>query len=219
MPINGPFKDGMSFELINETTTGAGVRYEDANLQSDSILVTLYVSSISSGTLTLELVGLTGPDGDDAVESDPLISFPAVSSPTTTMLLRAGAVITQRVRLRATYTGVCTYTVTIRAINGGVSSSTRILASDSMRMSQQTVGTSVVAIIPAALLDRAGVVIKNWSTTQTVYLGATVLETTLGNGFPLAPKDGLAVDIAAGVEIYGISDAPGADIRIAESGG
>jgi hypothetical protein len=85
-------------------------------------------------------------------------------------------------------------------------------------MSSVTVGVITGILIPAALTDRTGIVIKNWSQTQTIYLGASPGEASIAAGYPLAPKDGLALDIAAGVTIYAVADIAGADIRIAESG-
>ena len=207
---------GVQSRLILESTTGAGSTSKEVSVESDSALVTLNVTSLASGTLSVVVYGLAGTDIGAA--TPPLITFPVVSAPTTNLLLRAASLVTQRLLVVATYTGVCSYEIQVRAVNGA-SGSTKILASDSLSMSQITVGTSVIAIIPASLADRAGVIVKNWSPTQTVYVGATAAEAVPGVGYPLAPKDALALDVSAGVAIYGVSDAPGADLRLAQSGG
>jgi hypothetical protein len=206
---------GVQIRLVKETTIGAGVTTKEVALSTDSLLVTLYVSSVTSGSIIVKAYAVAGDD--DGEQSGALFTFPTITAPTTDMLLKAGALATQRVRIEVTYTGICSYEIHVRAINGGASV-TKILGSESLRFLSTTVGTSVIALIPAALTDRSGIVIKNWSTTQTVYLGATIGEATSSNGYPLAPKDGLSLDVAAGVAIYAVSDAAGADIRIAEAG-
>lgn len=206
---------GVQSRLLLETTTGAGSTSREISVESDSALVTLNVSSLVSGSLSVVVYGLAGTDIGAA--TPPLITFPVVSAPTTNLLLRAASLVTQRLLIVATYTGICTYEIQVRAVNGA-SGSTRILAADNLSMSQTTLGTTVVAVIPASLTDRAGVIIKNWSTTQTVYIGATAAEAVPGVGYPLAPKDALALDVSAGVAIWGVSDAAGADLRIAQSG-
>lgn len=203
---------GTQVQSINETTAAAGTTSKEHSLLSDTALVTLWCQAVS-GTLTLTIYNLT-----DTGKEVSAITFPVVSAPTTTLLIRRAAITTQRIRVEATYTGAATYEVYVRAVNAGLVD-TRIVGATSLRMSSHTVTGSVGVLIPSSLTDRSGLVIKNWSTTSTIYLGAQTGEATPTDGFPLAPKDGLALDIAAGVTIYAVSDGGSADIRIAESGG
>lgn len=205
---------GTQERLIAESTTEAGSTIKEGSIKSDSLLVSLWVDSVTSGDLSVAVYTLT-----DSGKETEVILFPTISSPTTELLLRKSAVALQRFRVVVTYSGVCTYEVYVRAIEGAGESSSKILGATNWKVSQATVGTSAAVLIGAALTDRAGVVVKNWSATQTVYIAETLAKADTGTGYPLAPRDALAMDIAAGAEVYAVSDIAGADIRIAESGG
>lgn len=204
---------GIQDRFISETTIGAGTTIRDGSVKTDSILVSLYVGSVTSGSLGIEIFTLT----DDGKEVS-VISFPSITAPTTNLLLRKSATILQRFRIVATYDGIATYEVYVRSISSGGESSTKLLGSGNWRVSQQDVGPVAGILIPAALVDRNGLLVKNWSQTVTIYLAESVGNDTLLVGYPLAPKDALALDIAAGSEVWAISDGGVADVRIAESG-
>lgn len=206
--------NGTQERLIDEITVGSGSTVREGSIKSDSILVSLWVDSVTSGTLSVSVYTLT-----DAGKETEVITFPDISSNTTELLLRKSAVSLQRFRVVANYTGVCEYEVYVRAIEGAGESSARILGATNWKVSQATVGTTAAVLIGAALSDRAGVVVKNWSVTQTIYLAETLAKATVGLGYPLAARDAIAMDIAAGAEVYAVADAAGADARIAESGG
>lgn len=123
----------------------------------------------------------------------------------------------QRFRVEVTYTGIVDYEIYIRAIEGAGESSSRILGANSWQVSKASATTSAGVLIAAALTDRSGVLIKNWSTTGTVYIAETLAKATT-DAYPLGPKDAIAMDIAAGSEVYAIADST-VDVRIVESGG
>lgn len=204
---------GTQERVIAEAPSAAGVTQVEGSIRSDSILVSLWVESVDSGALTVTVYTLTDEGKEVAV-----INFPAITSTTTEILLRKSAVSLQRFRVAASYTGGCSYEVYVRAVAGGESSA-RILGSADWKVTQATIGTSATELIPASLNDRQGIVIKNWSNAQTVYVAETLAKATSLVGYPLAPRDALALDIAAGASVYAVSDAPAADLRIAESGG
>ncbi len=116
------------------------------------------------------------------------------------------------------YTDACEYEIYARAVGSG-SSDTRILGANNLEMDQQTIGVTNTILIASTLTDRSGLLIKNWSNTQTLYIAESSAKLSAGKGYPLAPKDGVAMDIAAGITIWAYADAAGADIRIAQSGG
>lgn len=206
--------NGTQERLIAQTTTGAGSTVKEGSTQTDSILVSLWVGAVTSGDLTVTVYTLT----DEGKETE-IITFPVVAAPTSEILLRKAALTLQRFRVVATYSGICEYEIYVRAIEGAGEASAKILGSANWAVSQETVGVVVQALIPAALTDRSGVLIKNWSTNAIIYLAETSLKATVAMGYPLAPKDAVAMDIAAGAAVYAISDLAGADVRIAQSGG
>lgn len=200
-------------QLFNETSTGPGSLSREVSSQSDSILITLWCAALT-GTLTVTAYTLTDTGKEVAI-----LTFPVISAPTSILVLKRAPVIASRVRVEAVYTGIAQYEIYARAINSGLVE-TKIVGSTNISATTVIVGSvTPVNIIPAALTDRSGIVIKNWSTSQTVYLAESSAAATLAAGYPLAPKDALAIDLSAGVGIYMISDAPGADIRILQSGG
>lgn len=123
----------------------------------------------------------------------------------------------QRFRIVATYTGICAYEIYVRAIDGAGESSTHVLGADSLRTSQITVGGTPTILIPAALDDRQGLVIKHWSSAGDLYISEDSSK-LIGQAYGLRPADALALDIAAGVTIYAQSSAGPIDVRIAEAG-
>jgi hypothetical protein len=148
-----------------------------------------------------------------------LFSFPTITAGTTNLLLKKAGVSMQRFRVEATYTGVCQYEVHVRAVEGAGESSVRILGAGEWRTSQATVTTTASLLIAAALTDRNGVVIKNWSSSNSLFLAETSAKATSALGYPLAPKDAIAMDIAAGAAIYAVAGTGTVDVRIGESGG
>lgn len=205
---------GTQEQLIAETTLGAGSTVVYGSTRSDAILVSLWVDSISSGDIQLEIYTLTEEGKEVSI-----ISFPAVAVGTTELLLRKSAVTLQNFHVVATYTGILQYEVYVRAIESSGESSSKILGSSNWSVSQASVPTSATLLIPSSLTDRNGLVLKNWSTTSTVYLAESSTGATIATGYPLAPRDALALDVAAGAAVWAVSDMGTADMRIAQSGG
>jgi hypothetical protein len=205
---------GTQERVLSEATTGAGSKSCEGSIRSDSLVATLWVENIASGTLTVTVYTLTDTDKEVL-----LFTFPALTAPSVNLLLRKSGVSLQRFRVVASYTGACQFEVYVRAISGSGESSARILGAIDWRVSQGTVGTTPQVLIGSALTDRQGVLVKNWSATQTLYIAEASAKATIADGYPLAPRDALALDIAAGAEVWAVSDAPGADARLVESGG
>ena len=201
---------GTQASVIKQTTTQAGKFVQDVGIQTDAVLLGLVVTSIT-GTLDVNVYALV--DGQQSL----LLSFPQITAATTSVLLRRSPITTSTVRIVATYSGIVSYELHARAVGSGTSD-VRILGPVSWSTSQLTVGTSAIVIIPISLVDRAGILIKNWSVGNTVYIAESLANATAGLGYPLAPRDALAMDIAAGAVVYAISDAAGADLRIVEAG-
>jgi hypothetical protein len=202
---------GTQERFLAGTPSSSGTISKEGSVKSDSLVATLWVSS-TSGTLSVDVFTLT-----DTGREVLLFSFPDVSSGTTNLLLKKSGVSLQRFRIQATYSGACDYEVYVRAVEGLGESSTKILGSENWRVSQTTVTSSPAVLIPASLSDRSGVLIKNWSTNQDVFIGESLAKADPLVGYPLAPRDAVAMDIAAGAAVYAVGTGS-ADIRIVESG-
>lgn len=204
---------GTQCRLISETTAQAGTTSKEGSLQSDSLLATLWVDSITSGTLSVTVYTLT----DEGKEAE-LISFPSISAPTTSLLLKKSGVSLQRFRVEATYTGACTYEVYVRAVESAGESSVRILGSAALETSSETVTTTAGVLIPAALEDRTGISILNYTGVGTLFLSEDISKLP-AQAWPVPPGGGWSLDIASGVTIYAVSSSGSLDVRIVQSGG
>lgn len=191
---------------------GAGTTSKEGSIQSDSLVATLWVDSVSSGNLTVSVFTLT-----DTGKEIELFSFPVLTVGSINLLLKKAGVSLQRFRVQATYTGVCQYEVYIRAVEGAGESSVRILGSSSFRVEQVTLTTTAVALIPASLEDRQGVIIKNWSLGTNMYIAESEAKATALVGYPVAPRDNVTVDVQAGVAIWAVAESGTVDVRIGES--
>jgi len=225
MKYTGTLQRGKEFRILNETTLGAGVSSEIIGIEADSVLVSVFCTSIT-GTLTVRVYTIAGP-GEEAL----LLTLPVISAPTSSLVLEIAPQALDKIRIEATYTGVCTYSVMVR---GTSASSTEITGTvdtvitntvsvievgpSNGRASQTTIGTSASLLIPAALTDRKGLILKNFSNTDILFIGFTLLEAVPSNGYPLNPGQAMAMDIEAGQAIYGSSSANTVDIRILEAG-
>jgi len=205
---------GVQTQILNVAASGAGTTSRDFSIQSDAVLLTLYAGSVS-GALDV-VVYAVGPLG--TVLSPALVTFATQTGPTPQLLIERSGVIPGALRVVATYNGACEFEVNARAVFAGTSD-TRILGSTNWEVSQVTVGTSPVLLIPAALTDRQGLLVKNWSSTQTIYVGESAAKAAASVGYPLAPRDAIAMDVASGSQVYAVSDAAGADARIVQAGG
>jgi hypothetical protein len=132
--------------------------------------------------------------------------------------LKKSGIAMSRFRVVATYTGICQYEVYIRAIEGAGESSVRILGSNGFQVTQLTVPAVATELLPASLTDRTGVIIKNWSTTTNMYVAESSVKATVAGGYPVAPRDNVTLDVAAGVSIWAISESGTVDVRLGESG-
>lgn len=209
----GNIEPGSQVRLISETVSAAGVTERECSVQSDTVLVTLWAEAMT-GTLDVTVYSFTD---DEYQRKVALFTFPSLSSPTSFLLQKRASVTTSRVLVVVTYTGSCNYEIYLRAVQAGLVE-TRIVGASSLRMSQKDITPAVDTILAASLTDRAGIVIKNFSAAGTIFLGGTAPEATTANGYPLGPKDALAIDLAAGQTLYAAADAGTVDVRISESG-
>lgn len=202
--------------MLADAPAGAGTAAAYVSIQSDTVLVEAFATSVA-GTLDIDVYGLTRQaDGTEHLAL--LFSFPQLSSPTPELLLRRAAASPEQVKIVATYSAGCAYEVYVRAISSGAGD-VRILGQSGFRVSQVDVSTMPVLLIAASLSDRSGLVLKNWATSGNLYVGDSASSASVGEGFPLAARDALAIELAAGVEVWGVADSGTIDVRIGEAGG
>jgi hypothetical protein len=183
---------GVQERILAETTTAAGTTSKEGVIQSDSLLCTLWVDSVSSGSLDVSVYTLTDT-GKEAL----LFSFPTALAATPSLVLRQSSVSMSRFIVRATYTGVCQYEVYVRAVSGA-SSTTSPSGPAPVAANQITQDTVVVSSTPTELYTGASrsslrrlVRVYN-SGTQTCYLGpAGVTSSGADIGEPLPPLESL----------------------------
>lgn len=203
----------MQERIFNESPLASGSIERQVSLETDAVLVTLFATTVA-GTLNVSVYATTADDGRESL----LFSFPQLNAATTNLLLRRSSVTTKRVRIVVSYSDACTYEIYARAVFAGTSD-TRILGASGFEVDKQIVNTTNITLIPSTLVDRSGLLVKNWSNTQTIFIAESSAKLTAGKGYPLAPKDALALDVSAGVTVWAVSDIAGADVRIAQSGG
>jgi hypothetical protein len=198
--------------VLGETTTGPGYTSREGSIKSDSLLATLWVGSLT-GSLQVTVLTLT-QEGRE-VE---LFSFPLVVAGTTNLLLRKSGVSLQRFKVLATYSGVATYEVYIRAVEGAGESSVKIVSSGSLVTSALSISTTPSILIASSLGDRTGITIKNYSGGGTLFISESLAKLP-AQAWPLGVGEVWSLDIQAGVTLYGVSSSGIINVRVAEAGG
>lgn len=222
---------GTQDRVIKEVTTGAGITSREGSVISSAILATLWVSSVTSGTLDVVVYTLT-----DTGKEVQVLAFPTQSGATVNLLLQKSGPVVQRFRVQATYTGIADYEVYIRATDSGGTQDVTILGQPidvnvvggdvtvtivppSQWQTSQVTATNVSTIlIPAAISDRKGILIKNWSTDTDVFIGESAPAANTASGYPLSARDAVALDLTAGSAVYAVTASGTADIRIVQAG-
>lgn len=182
------------------------------SLDADSVLMSLYVSSIASGAL--DVVVYTYAEEGKEVS---IITFPTLTGPTGELLLRKAAATMSNVRVKVTTTGPASFDLRARGISAG-ETSVKIQGAADLSTSQLTVGTTPLSILPSVLTDRQGVVIRNWSTTDTLYVAESAVKATSSVGYPVGPGESIGIDIVAGQTLYGVADPTSVDVRVMQAG-
>jgi hypothetical protein len=206
---------GKAEQVIREVTTGPGSTTRDSNLLADSLMISVWIPSVTSGNLTITVYNVT--DSGSEVE---LMVFPTISAPSTDIYLRKLKLSSPNYRVRAVYTGICSYEIQAKAVTGPGETSMSMLGSNSWSVGQVTMGISTGVLIPAAIQDRRGFIIRNFSTSgQVIYIGESAASAVPGTGFPIPAGEVFTIDVASGAEVYACSSGAGADVRYAQAGG
>ena len=211
-----PLALGKEVTVLNSTPTAAGTEELDFVIQADTVLVSLQ-ASVVSGTLDIEVF----TEGTQGIRTS-VIKFPSLSAPTAELLLRKAAATMQKVIVKATYTGTCSFIVRARGTSTGVASVT-IEGSSNWEVSRTSVTSTAAVLIPAALTDRRGILVENVSdisgTAGIIYVSETLAKATTGLGHPVRSGGNYAIDLAAGGEVYAVSDGGTVAVSVIEAGG
>lgn len=109
----GPISYGKTETIISIDSQVAGSNDEYFHIESDSLLVSLFVTSIA-GTLDVTVYTLTEEGKQLSV-----ITYPTVSSPTSELVLKKAPDVMSRIRIVATYSDATTFEVRARALSTG----------------------------------------------------------------------------------------------------
>lgn len=82
-------------------------------------------------------------------------------------------------------------------------------------VTQVTVGTTATALLSSALSNRKRILIQNVSGNRTLFLGTSTSVTT-ANGIRLSPGAAIELDAATTINLHGIANGAGCDVRILE---
>lgn len=210
---SSPLPLGKTLRVAREAPSGAFTRSWTFIPESDAVLVSLYVISVS-GTLDLAIWTQT-EDGKDILRT----SFPTISSPTTNLVLKKGTDIISQVRLELTTSGAAEFEIYAKAVPAA-EASIRVLGADTATATQTDITTTPSLLVPVSLSDRSGLIIKNNNSLggSTLYIGFSPLETAPTTGYPITAQESLGMDLSAGVSLYARSSAGTSDIRILQAG-
>jgi hypothetical protein len=210
-PPTVPLPTGKQVTIFSETAFGPATESRRFTIDADTVLLSLYVTSISGGNLIVTAYTET----DDNKEVG-IATFPTITGPTSELLLKKAAAVMGRIRIQVAATGTCAFEVRARGITIG-EASVRILGAVEGQASQLTVGTSTQVVISSGLADRNGLILKNNNISGIMYIGFSPAEATVAVGYPMGPGESLALDVENGTTVYGIGTVP-IDVRVLESG-
>ena len=203
---------GKTVTIISSSPTVAGSSEAYFHSDTDSLLLSLYVTSVA-GDIDVVLYTYT----EDGKELE-VIAFPTISAPSSELLIRKAAAIMSNMRLVVTHTDAVEYEVRARGISSG-ESSTKIIGSNTFEALVTVVTVTPAAILGASLEDRNGILLKNYSTTATIFINSDIATATVAAGYPITPGEVITLDITAGALIYASTNAGVGDLRIVQAGG
>lgn len=208
-----PLPPGKVLPLLRQDVAEAGSWQITFQLDADTVLFSLWLGELQSGTFDVSVFTATKPDSG---EETLIASFPQLTVASTDLLLRKAATALSTVIVRITATGPATFDIRAKGLGTG-DASVRIEGAAVWSVGQVTVGTTPQIVVPASLADRSGLVIKNFS-TNFLYVAELAAKATTALGYPLGAGESLAFDLQAGQEIWGVANTGTVDVRSAQAG-
>ena len=211
-PSTQPLPQGKTITLLSNSEVVGVTRIQRFTLDADSVLVSLFVETLTSGTIDVSVWTET----DEGKELQ-VITFPTLSSVTTELLLKKAAATMSRCYVKAVSTGTCTYEVRARGISAG-ELSVKIQGASKGSATSVTSTSTPGVLIPGSLAGRTALIIKNYNALGTCFIGFTLAEATTAGGYPIGPSESLGIDIESGTTVYSVADVPTIDIRLLQAG-
>jgi len=208
----GVLQPGKTLLVMGEAVLAAGSQTRIFTLDSDTFQTSLFVSSIT-GQLDITIYTLTQEGREKEV-----ITYSNVTATTNELLLKKAATAMGVVKVVAVYTGACSFELRAKGLSSGETSA-KIQSANVARASQITIYTNSAILLPAALSDRKGVIVKNNSNNGTLYIGFSQTQAASSIGYPLGKGEALSLDIGAGATLWAVASSGLIDVRIIEAGG
>lgn len=209
--VPGGIDTGEVKQILNINDSQAGSSSKTITISSDSVLAALYAESVS-GTLTVNIYTF----GLNINERSLVISFPVLTAGTTELLLEKAAVSLDNLLIEADWSDACEFNLRIKGISIG-ETSTRLLSPSTGQATSAVITSTPSLLLGPAAGDRAGIIVKNFSSTDTLFIGYNLSEVTAPAGYPLSPGESLGIDLASGAVLYARSGGGSIDVRIMEA--
>jgi hypothetical protein len=84
---------------------------------------------------------------------------------------------------------------------------------------QVSVDTNAVLLVADPLPERSAVMVRNLSTTASLYIAFTEADATTAAGWPLRPGEIWRGAVAPGLEVWGAASAGTIDVRVMQGAG
>lgn len=203
-------QEGQTISVQDGALLGAGIKESTAVAQSDTVLVSVFVRSLS-GTVKVDVYTFA-QEGDVKI-----IDFPLINAPTANLIMKQAAGTLSNVRVVIQHSDDCDLIVSLKGSSSGTSST--VLLSPTQATAYSVVATTTPsAVIPASTQDRQGLIFMNYGVGPILYVGFTAMEASAAQGWPLPMGASIAIDLGAGQAIWAAASSGTVDIRIMESG-
>lgn len=208
----GPVQEGHTVAVWPDgAPSAAGVHQKTVTISTEGCLFGLYVTSCT-GSVQATVSTLTTKG-----KAVPLFSFPVLTAGTSQILLKKATDVLSRILVTVTIVGTAQYELVLKGTKIG-QVEVREVASSNARAVKFTAISTPSLLVSTSPLERCGLVLKNTGPATLVYIGFTLSEASVGNGWPLAIGESIAMSLSEGQSIYAVTNGGTADVRCMESG-
>jgi hypothetical protein len=190
--------------------SGSGVKQYSSITQADTILVSVYVRSITT-SVKIDVYTVS-QDG-----SKKIINFPLLTAPTSELVIEQAAATLSNLRLDIDHVGDCDLDVVFRGVTGGTTSNSIVFGAASATAYNIVATSTPAVLVPSAITDRQGLILKNYGSGDTLFVGFTISEASTASGWPMSQGETIAIDLQAGQAIYAVSSGANINVRVMEA--